>query len=311
MTPRPRLAAFVAALSVVLAACGSTVTPTRTPAASSGPPATGSAALSVFPVQVSSELAVGPNRIVFSLVDPTGQKSVAGPDRTFQVGFSGPGGESVPAAPLAFIWAIEGVSGVYVGHATFASAGKWTANITTSAPGAKTESMPFGFDVVARSQVVWPGDPAPSVKTPTVADVGGDVTKISSDSKPVTRFYQTSEDAALAAKKPFVLIFATPKFCQTATCGPTLDKLKPVAAAHPELTFINVEPYKLQFADGELQPVMTGSNLTPVDATLAFKLSSEPYVFVIGADGKVSASFELVFSPEEIEAAIQQVEKAG
>jgi hypothetical protein len=311
MTPRPSLAALVAALTIVLVGCGSTATPTRTPAGSSGPPATGSGALSVFPVQVSSELAVGPNRIVFSLVDPTGQKPVAGPDRTFQVGFTGPKGESIPAAPLTFIWAIEGVSGVYIGHATFASAGQWTANITTSAPGAKTESMPFGFDVVAKSQVVWPGDPAPSVKTPTLADVGGDVAKISSDSKPVPAFYQVSEADALAAHKPFVLIFATPKFCQTATCGPTLDKLKPIAAAHPELTFINVEPYQLQFTDGELQPVMTGANLTPVDATLAFKLSSEPYVFVVGADGKVSASFELVFSPDEIEAAIKQVETGG
>jgi hypothetical protein len=77
------------------------------------------------------------------------------------------------------------------------------------------------------------------------------------------------------------------------------------------MTFINVEPYKLEFTNGQLQPVMTGSDLTPVEATLAFKLSTEPYVFVVGADGKVSASFELVFAPSEIETAIQQVEKAG
>ena len=82
----------------------------------------------------------------------------------------------------------------------------------------------------------------------------------------VLRLYETSEDAALAAKKPFVLIFATPKFCQTATCGPTLDRLKPVAAAHPELTFINVEPYQLEFTNGALQPVLTGQDLTPVEA---------------------------------------------
>ena len=90
-----------------------------------------------------------------------------------------------------------------------------------------------------------------------------------------------------------------------------LDRLKPVAAAHPELTFINVEPYKLEFTNGELQPVLTGQDLTPVEATNAFKLTTEPYVFVIGADGKVSATFELVFAPEEIEAAIHEVEKAG
>ena len=34
-------------------------------------------------------------------------------------------------------------------------------------------------------------------------------------------------------------------------------------------------------------------------------------MFVVGAYGKVSATFELVFAPEEIEAAIQQVEKTG
>ena len=49
----------------------------------------------------------------------------------------------------------------------------------------------------------------------------------------------------------------------------------------------------------------------PVEATDAFKLTTEPYVFVVGADGKVSATFELVFSPEEIEAAIQVAEKAA
>jgi hypothetical protein len=150
------------------------------------------------------------------------------------------------------------------------------------------------------------------VDTPTLADVGGDVAKISTDTNPVKRFYETSEADALAAKKPFVLIFATPKFCKSTVCGPTLDKLKPVAAAHPEMTFINVEPYKLQLTDGQLQPVLDAqNNLVAAQATDAFKLSSEPYVFVVGADGKVSASFELVFAPDEIEAAIKSVEQAG
>ena len=76
------------------------------------------------------------------------------------------------------------------------------------------------------------------------------------------------------------------------------------------MTFINVEPYKLEYTNGSLQPVLTGQDLTPVEATTAFKLSTEPYVFVVGADGKVSASFELVFSPAEIEAAIRAVEPA-
>ena len=247
--------------------------------------------------------------MIFGLADSTGQKAIATPDRTLTVGFSGPAGQTIASAPMSFIWALQPVNGVYVGHATFPATGKWTANFTTTAPGSPSLNLTFGFDVLDRSPVVSEGDAAPSVKTPTLADVGGDVAKISSDPKPVKRFYETSEADALAAKKPFILIFATPKFCQSSVCGPTLDKLKPVAAAHPEMTFINVEPYKLDDSNGTLQPVLDASNqLTPVEATNAFRLSSEPYVFVVGADGKVSSSFELVFSPEEIEAAIKAVE---
>jgi hypothetical protein len=259
-------------------------------------------------VPVSSEFRVGENRTVFSLADSTGQKPVAAPDRSLSIGYRGPNGTTIAAVPQAFIWAIEGVSGVYIGHATFPAAGQWIAQFTTEAPGSAKETMSFTFDVKQTANVISPGDPAPSVKTPTLADVGGDVAKVSTDTDPVKRFYETSEAAALAAKKPFVLIFATPKFCQTASCGPTLDRLKPVAAAHPELTFINVEPYQLQDVSGQLQPVLNGGNLVPVEATNAFKLSSEPYVFVVGSDGKVSASFELVFSAEELEAAIKAVE---
>jgi hypothetical protein len=297
--------AATAAIAFLVAACGVT---SATPSNASTAPS-GSGGPTILPIPINNAFAVGDNRVMFTLTDSSGQKQVAAPDRSLSIGYHGPNGETIAAAPQTFIWAIDGVSGVYVGHTTFPSAGQWSADFTTAAPGAPTQTTTFRFDVRDKLDVVSPGDPAPSVKTPTLADVGGDVTKISTDATPVKRFYETSEAAALAAKKPFVLIFATPKFCKSAVCGPTLDKLKPVAAAHPEMTFINVEPYQLKLVDGQLQPVLNGIDLVPAEATTAFRLVSEPYVFVIGADGKISSSFELVFSPEEIEAAIQKVEK--
>ncbi len=308
MNPRLRLAAGLAVLSVAFAACGSG--PASTPSTPSSLPASPrGAAASFLPIPITSAFRVGDNRVVFTLTDPGGQKQIATPDRTLSISYHGPNGEAIAATPMTFVWAVEGVNGVYVGHATFATAGKWTADFVTAAPGAAQEQLTFGFDVQQKVNVVSPGDQAPAVDTPTLDDVGGDVAKISSDPKPVPAFYKTSVADALAAKKPFVLAFATPKFCQTATCGPTLDKLKPVATAHPEMTFINVEPYKLTFADGSLQPVLDATgNLTPVEATIAYKLATEPYVFVVGAVGKVAASFELVFSADEIEAAIKSVE---
>ena len=300
-------AAALTVIVLVVAACTSNTAANPPPGTTASP--VGSTRLDVLPTIVSTELGVGPNRILVSVLDPTGTKPAGSPDRKVSVAFRGPGGETIASQPSTFIWAIQSVVGVYVLHATFPTAGAWTADFTTSAPGSPEATIPFGFDVLDRSPVVSVGDAAPSVKTPTLADAGGEVSKISSDATPVKRFYETSEADALAAKKPFVLIFATPKFCKSSVCGPTLEKLKPVAAAHPEMTFINVEPYLLKDDQGQLQPVLdAGGNLQAVPATLAFKLSSEPFVFVVGGDGKISSSFELVFSPEEIDAAIKAVE---
>jgi hypothetical protein len=115
---------------------------------------------------------------------------------------------------------------------------------------------------------------------------------------------------AVAAGRPFVLAFATPKFCASTQCGPTLDRLKPIAAAHPDLTVINVEPYQLTSTDGQLQPVLTGDppQLATAPATDAWGLAAEPWVFVVDGNGIVTASFMLIFSDEELEAAIAAVE---
>jgi hypothetical protein len=154
------------------------------------------------------------------------------------------------------------------------------------------------------------GDQAPASDTPTLDDVDGDVARISTDDEPVEAFYETSVADALAAGTPFVLAFATPKFCATAQCGPTLDRLKPIAAAHPEMTFINVEPYELELVDGQLQPVLSGepAGLTPTSATTEWRLPAEPWIFVVDGDGVVTASLMLIFGEEELEAAIAAVE---
>ncbi len=251
---------------------------------------------------------MGSNRFLFSFVDATGDTPVGAPDRTASVGFTGPANQTIPTAPGTFIWAIEGVSGIYVTTVDFPAMGDWVAHFTTAAAGKPAEQIDFQFQVLDKKHVIVPGDKAPSVETPTLASVGGDVSRISTDTKPDEAFYQTSVAAALAAHKPFVLIFATPKFCQTRTCGPTLDKVKPIAAAHPGLTFINVEPYKLADDQGQLQPVLDANNqLQTVPATDAYGLLSEPYVFVVGGDGIVKASFELIFTPAEIEKALAEL----
>ena len=109
----------------------------------------------------------------------------------------------------------------------------------------------------------------------------------------------------LAAGKPFVVSFATPAFCQTRLCGPTLETVKRVAKAYPAVSFINVEPYKMAFTDGRLQPELDAqSQLQPADWTTAWGLQSEPYTFVVRADGTIAAKFEGVLAEDELRAAL-------
>ncbi len=304
------LGAAVTAL-VVVSACttgGAAPRSASTPPASGGTSASGAATPSVLPIVVNSELGVGANRFLFVLVDRT-NKPVSAPDRTVQVAFTAPGATAPgPATPATFLWGIDNVRGYYLVPTTFPAAGSWTAAFTTSAPGSATETIPFGFDVKAKTSAIEVGQPAPSVRTPTLADVGGDVAKIASDSKPNPAFYKVSEDAALANHQPFVLAFMTPAFCTSALCGPQLDKVKAAAANYPSVTFINVEPYKLQYTDGRLQPVLDANGqLQAVDSVNAFGIQSEPWLFVVDRDGTVRASFEGVFSDTELKAALDEV----
>lgn len=275
-----------------------------------GPGPSGPAAAAVIPVIISSQLAVGENRLVFSFVDPATHQPVGSPDLAASVSFIAPGAtEPTPAVPGEFIWAIEGSRGEYIAHATFAAAGDWKAIFVVGPQGGAKQAIGVPFSVVLKRTVVWIGDHAPASATPTLSDVGGDVHHISTDPTPDPSFYRVSVAQALAAHTPFILVFATPAFCQSAQCGPTLDFVKQAkAAAPPSVAFINVEPYILKFTDGRLQPVLDAQgNLQPTDVSNAWGLPSEPWVFAVDGNGIVQAAFEGVVSQGELSGAIKAI----
>lgn len=312
--PVPIRALVLSALAAVLvAACGggvaaplgpASIDPSASPApsASSGP-----SQASVIPLIVSSQQVVGNNRFVFSFLDPATNLPAATPDRTAAVAFIAPGETEPGTATTAdFLWAIEGSRGVYVANVAFATAGDWKAVFVTEAPGKPQEAIAVSFQVQETGTTLAIGASAPTSDTPTGDDVGWDLAKLSTDTNPDPAFYQLSIADALAAGRPFVVAFATPAFCQTAQCGPTLDKVKAVSrSAPPTVAFINVEPYELAFTEGRLQPVLDANNqLRPVPAVSEWGLLSEPWVFTVDADGVVRGSFEGVLGEDELEAAI-------
>jgi hypothetical protein len=265
------------------------------------------------PIMVTNDVTCGKARILFLYLDADNRVQSA-PDRTATVSFydiARDPNKVVATADGAFVWTIPDERGMYVVDVDLPEAGIWGAEFTTEAPGSPAETVRLTFPVSDTASSIAIGQPAPASKTPTAADAGGDVTKISTDATPDPAFYQTSVADALAAHDPFMLIFATPKFCQTAQCGPTLDSFKPIAAANPDVTFINVEPYELHDVDGQLQPVLDANNqLIATDVTDQWGLRSEPWIFAVDRDGIVRGSYAVTITPAELDA-ILPVIKAG
>ncbi len=300
-----RRGAFFVAVAILLGACAGSQGSSgpSQPAASPG----GSGGPEIFPLLVSAEITKGPNRFLFSLTDRQ-SALIAAPDVKVHLKFYDVDTATdtvVFEADSRFFWSIEGTAGLYVAKVEFPSAGRWGTRFEATFPDGATKVVRADYDVRETGTTPALGAKPPAISTPTLADVGGDIKALTTDQKPERRLYETSIDDALAAGKPFVVSFATPAFCQTRTCGPALDIVKSAAAKYPDVTFINVEPYKMALKDGSLQPVLDAqSQLQPADWTEAWGLSTEPYTFLIAADGTVAAKFEGVMPADELAAAI-------
>jgi hypothetical protein len=329
----PRAVALACAwltTALVLAACGQQPGPSIAnpsgPAASGGaacptapavpddlagwtPPAT-APALVPFLINSAGQVVCGQNRMLFTLLDTNGTPQ-GSPDRKMSIALYDLGrdpSKAIATVDGAFVWAIKDAVGIYVANTSFPEAGTYGAEVTTTSAGS-TDTVRLTFEVQPSTTVIRVGDHAPASKTPTLADVGGDATKISTDANPAPAFYQTSVDQALSKHEPFVLIFATPKFCTSRQCGPTLDSIKPYVAKYPSVTFIHVEPYKLKLVDGVLQADLDAAGALQATAvTDEWHLVNEPTVYVVNRDGVVTANFDLIFSDAELTAALKAVE---
>jgi len=112
------------------------------------------------------------------------------------------------------------------------------------------------------------GQEVPSLKTKTLADAGGDMSKLTSYRYPDPRMYQLSFDEALEKGKPIVLEFATPGHCTQ--CDQQLQLLKVMLDRYGDkVLFLHMDQY-----------------YNP-EAYDAFQVRGEPWTFVINAEGKV------------------------
>jgi hypothetical protein len=140
------------------------------------------------------------------------------------------------------------------------------------------------------------GERAIKVHTQTAADVGGDLTKLSTRVPP-PRDMLEADFADVVGKKPVVLLFATPALCKSRTCGPVVDIAEQVRGQSGKgVTFIQQEIYQDNDPGKPFRPQVR-----------SWRLPTEPWAFVIDRRGKVAARFEGVFSVGELARAVERV----
>jgi thiol-disulfide isomerase/thioredoxin len=112
------------------------------------------------------------------------------------------------------------------------------------------------------------GTRAPSLPTKTLADVGGNFSKVTTYRQPDARMYQYSIDKALQTGKPIVLEFATPGHCTN--CDQQLQMLKGLLEQYQDkMIFIHIDQYE-----------------NP-QAYKAYNVMGDPWTFIIDSKGIV------------------------
>jgi len=141
------------------------------------------------------------------------------------------------------------------------------------------------------------GERAIPSRNPTLAP-GVDPKTVTTAEPPDRNLLRTTVAAAMATKRPFVVAFATPLYCQTRTCGPVVQVVQSVARDWQKkgVDFIHIEIYK------DNDPAK-GTNRWVNE----WNLQSEPFTFVVDRTGVIRTRLEGAFSAAELEAAVRKV----
>ncbi len=188
----------------------------------------------------------------------------------------------------------DAASVVYSTELDFPSNGEWLIAALVKENGEiKGRLLPDAV-VGEFSKIPRPGQTAPRIHTPTAADVGGDLAKVTTRIPPDT---QNKVDYANAlGKEPIMLLFATPQFCQSRVCGPVVDVAQQLQHEDGDkAAFIHMEIYNENDPSKGVRPQVR-----------AFDLPSEPWLFAIDDKGVVSSVVEGAFGIERMTAALDK-----
>jgi hypothetical protein len=254
----------------------------------------------------TSDFAVGENRISFLVVDNEGRvveskrADVLAAPRSLDEAPTATASARLlsldPAprgTPNALDHAEPDTKALFVTRLRFERPGRYW--LVAEPEGKRIQAMAV-VDVKAKATAPSVGSKAPASDTPTLGDAP--LADLTTATPPDRELLRHSVAESLAARIPFVVVFATPKFCTSRTCGPTIEIVDAVRRqfAGERVRFIHVEVYR----DNDPQ---AGVNRWMKE----WKLPSEPWVFVVDRRGVIRSRFEGSASVEELADAVSAV----
>lgn len=184
--------------------------------------------------------------------------------------------------------------------------GIYVATVNIPSPGptsfvAVTDDGRAGADTVQvaapeSSQLPAPAQEAIAVPTPTLDEPMGmeNVCTLT----PPCGMHEVSLEQAVAEGRPVMLEFATPAFCMTAVCGPSVEVLEQVRTSRDwgDVAFIHMEIY-------------SDAGQTLAEPVEQWGLPSEPWLFAIGSDGTIQDRMDgpLLTLPDHVAAIIERL----
>ncbi|MGA9160517.1 MAG: hypothetical protein WB297_06585 [Actinomycetota bacterium] len=320
--PRLRTLTALLALGVLAAACSSDdQPPTNGPTGDASGMAAIAASADLYagpPQRVAFGLVMPDNRLLsfgsvdvsFSLVGSAAQTSDPKPGptatATFVPTYGMPDGSSGPVVTSP----TDG-RGVYEAtDVVFDTAGFWVAKVTADVQGLGPQTAEASFAVLEHPDLPAPGDRAQRTENLTMDSKGVPLAAIDSraattDRVPDPELHRWTIARAIREGRPALVVFATPVYCVSRFCGPVTNMVEDLSHRYGDkAVFIHIEIWK------DFQ------NQVANDAALQWLLLpngdlTEPWLFLIGADGTIVDRWSSMWSESEVEAELDALPPMG
>jgi len=293
----------------LLAACASasTTVPSPTPTSTATPDISAPGGLRL--ILATTVLRPGSQRVAFLLTGPKALITVPEVSvTTFFDGDPSAANDPVETNMASFnLWPYA-TRGSYTTELTFDRPGTWRLSVEMTDKTGAVSTANHSLEVNDGYGVVDVGSQAPHSRSKTVKDVSG-LTELSSDHPPDPDLYAITIADALATTQPTMVVFSTPAFCISPTCGPQVETMQGVKNKFKgDANFIHVEFYdNPDEVQGDLDRAVISLMVDEWGITNIPHWTNESWTFVIDRDGTVTARFEGFAAASELEATLQEV----